>query len=326
MTTTTSNSQIRVRVQRKLAEAIDICSLELVPDDGTTLPAFSAGSHVDVHLPGGLIRQYSLCNDPAETHRYLIAVLRDPASRGGSNAIHDVVREGEILTISTPKNHFALAHAAKKSLLLGGGIGVTPILCMAERLAVIGADFHLHYASRSLERAAFVNRIRQASFADKVQFHFDDGDRAQRLDLDALLTGPDADTHVYVCGPKGFMDAVLATARARGWPESQLHWEFFAGADATPRTGDEAFDVQLASSGRVITVASDKTVSQALSEAGVELMIACEQGICGTCVTRVLDGVPDHRDSYLSPSEQASNDRFTPCCSRSKSALLVLDL
>ncbi len=322
----TAAATLSVRVARKTDEATDICSLELVSADGAALPGFSAGSHVDVHLPGGVVRQYSLCNDPAETHRYLVAVLRDPASRGGSAAVHDAVKEGDTLTISAPKNHFALAHEAKKSLLLAGGIGVTPILCMAERLAVMGADFKMHYAARSRERAAFVDRIQGASFAGQVQFHFDDGAAAQKLDLGAVLAKPEAGTHLYVCGPKGFMDAVLATAREQGWAEEQLHWEFFAGADAAPRADDGSFEVQLASSGRVIAIAPDKTVTQALSEAGVEIMVSCEQGVCGTCLTRVLQGEVDHRDAYLTPEEQAANDQFTPCCSRSKSPRLVLDL
>ena len=322
----TANATLCVRVARKSEEATDICSLELVSKEGSPLPGFSAGSHVDVHLPGGVVRQYSLCNDPAETHRYLIAVLRDPASRGGSVAVHDAVKEGDELLISAPKNHFALAHEAKRSLLLAGGIGVTPILCMAERLAVMGADFEMHYAARSRERMAFVDRIQGAPFAGRVRLHFDDGAAAQQLDLNAVLAQPEAGTHLYVCGPKGFMDAVLATARAQGWGEEQLHWEFFAGADAAPRADDGSFEVQLASSGRVITIAPDKTVTQALSEAGVEIMVSCEQGVCGTCLTRVLQGEVDHRDAYLTAEEQAANDQFTPCCSRSKSPRLVLDL
>jgi vanillate O-demethylase ferredoxin subunit len=319
-------ASLAVRVARKAFEAQDICSLELVSTDGSALPAFSAGSHVDVHLPGGLVRQYSLCNDSAETHRYLIAVLRDPASRGGSAAVHDVVNEGDVLTISAPRNHFALVHEAKKSLLLAGGIGVTPILCMAERLGVMGLDFKMHYAARSRERMAFIERIQGSAFSGKVKFHFDDGVPEQKLDLSTVLAKPEVGTHLYVCGPKGFMDAVLGTARAQGWDESHLHWEFFAGVDAAPRNSDEAFEVQLSSSGRVITIASDKTVAQALAEAGVEILVSCEQGVCGTCLTRVLQGTPDHRDCYLTAEEQAANDQFTPCCSRSKSARLVLDI
>jgi vanillate O-demethylase ferredoxin subunit len=312
-------------VARKALETADICTFELVGLDGGPLPAFSAGSHVDVALPNGLTRQYSLCNDPKETHRYLIGVLRDPASRGGSQALHEQVQEGQVLQISAPKNHFGLAHDARRSLLLAGGIGVTPILCMAERLAITGADFEMHYSTRSRERTAFYERIAASAYASQVQFHFDDGDAGQKLDLAALLTAPPSGTHLYVCGPKGFMDAVLGTARAQGWPESRLHYEFFA-AEVAPSASDASFEVKLASSGRIITVPKDQTVTQALAAAGVEVQTACEQGVCGTCLTRVLEGVPEHKDMYLTPEEQAANDQFTPCCSRSKTPLLVLDL
>jgi vanillate O-demethylase ferredoxin subunit len=312
-------------VARKTVEATDICTFELVAVDGAPLPAFSAGSHVDVALPNGLTRQYSLCNDPLETHRYLIGVLRDPASRGGSQALHEQVQVGQVLQISTPKNHFALAHDARRSLLLAGGIGVTPILCMAERLAVVGADFEMHYSTRSRDRTAFHARITSAAYAPQVQFHFDDGAAEQKLVLTALLAAPQAGVHLYVCGPKGYMDAVLSTARAQGWPEGQLHYEFFS-ADVAPSDSDASFEVQLASSGRIIAIAKDQTVTQALAAAGVEVQTACEQGVCGTCLTRVLEGVPDHKDLYLTPEEQAANDQFTPCCSRARTARLVLDL
>lgn len=318
-------STLSVCVARKAQEATDICTFELVAVDGAPLPSFSAGSHVDVHLPGGLTRQYSLCNVPTETHRYLIGVLRDPASRGGSEAMHQQVQEGQLLQISAPKNHFGLAHDARRSLLLAGGIGVTPILCMAERLGMTGADFAMHYCTRSRDRTAFLQRITASSYASRVQFHFDDGAADQKLDLVALLADPQDGVHLYVCGPKGFMDAVLKTAREEGWPENQLHYEFF-GAEVARSDSDAGFEVQLASSGRVITVAKDQTVTQALSAAGVEVQTSCEQGVCGTCLTRVLSGVPDHKDMYLTPEEQAANDQFTPCCSRAKTARLVLDL
>ena len=320
----TAVSTIAVRVARKSTEAIDICSLELVALDGSALPAFSAGSHIDVQLPGGITRQYSLCNN-GESHRYVVSVLRDPASRGGSLAVHDQVAEGDTLTISAPRNHFALAHDAQQHLLLAGGIGVTPILCMAERLAVTGGDFHMHYCTRSKERTAFLQHITGAPYADRVAFHFDDGDAAQKLDLAATLATPRDGVHLYVCGPKGFMDAVLATARAQGWPEAQLHYEFFAGA-VVASDADASFEVQLASSGKVVRVPLGTTVVKALADAGVEVQVSCEQGVCGTCLTRVLEGTPDHKDMYLTPEEQAANDQFLPCCSRSKSARLVLDL
>lgn len=325
-----SEFTLSVRVARKAVEAQDICTFELVAVDGGPLPAFGAGAHVDVQLPDakggpGITRQYSLCNDPQETHRYLIGVLRDPASRGGSQALHEQVQEGQVLQISAPKNHFGLAHDAKRSLLLGGGIGITPLLCMAERLANTGADFEMHYCTRSPERTAFRERIASSSFADKVQFHFDDGAAGQKLDMAALLAAPQAGLHVYVCGPKGFMDAALSMARDKGWPENQLHYEFF-GAEVAKSDSDASFEIKLASSGRIVMVPKDKTVTQALAEAGVEILMSCEQGVCGTCLTRVLEGVPDHRDSYLTPEEQAANDQFLPCCSRAKTPRLVLDL
>jgi vanillate O-demethylase ferredoxin subunit len=318
-------ASLTVRVERKTEEALDISTFELVDVGGKPLPAFSAGSHIDVQLPGGITRQYSLCNDPQESHRYLIGVLKDPATRGGSKAMHELVNVGDTLTISAPRNHFPLAHEATHSLLLAGGIGVTPILCMAERLAIAGASFEMHYATRSRERTAFYERIGRSGFAPKVQFHFDDGDEAQKLQLPALLAAPRPGTHLYVCGPKGFMDAVLATARANGWPQAQIHYEYF-GAEATAKADDGSFDVRLASSGKVVRIAADQTVTEALSRAGVEILTSCEQGVCGTCITRVLEGEPDHRDLYFTPEEQAKNDQFTPCCSRSKSPLLVLDL
>ena len=318
-------SLLTVRVQRKAVEAVDIASFELAAEDGSPLPGFSAGSHVDVHLPGGLTRQYSLCNDPDETHRYLLGVLRDPASRGGSLALHDGVVEGQRLQISPPKNHFPLAHGASRHLLIAGGIGITPILCMAERLARTDADFMLHYCTRSRERTAFAGRIAASSFADRVAFHFDDAEASQRLDVSALLATPRAGEHVYVCGPQGFMNAVLATARAAAWSEAQLHFEFF-GAELAALAGDQAFEVQLASSGRSVTVPADRSVVQALADAGVMVMTSCEQGVCGTCLTRVLGGECDHRDQYLTPEERAAQDQFLPCCSRARSTRLVLDL
>ncbi len=316
---------LALRVQRKQLEAVDICSFELASVDAQPLPAFAAGAHIDVHLPNGLTRQYSLCNEPGERHRYVIGVLKDPASRGGSRAMHETVHEGDVLRVSQPRNQFALHEQATRSLLLAGGIGITPILCMAERLSRLDADFEMHYSSRSRDRMAFDERIAQSGFADRVNRHFDDGAPEQKLDLQALLARPDAGTHLYVCGPKGFIDAVLRTARESGWPEARLHYEFFA-AEVAVVKGDTAFEVRLARSGRCITIAPDQTVTAALAAAGVEVPTSCEQGICGTCITPILQGTPDHRDMFMTPEEQARNDQFTPCCSRAKSAFLVLDL
>jgi vanillate O-demethylase ferredoxin subunit len=319
------NATLTVRVAQKNTEALDIDSFDLVAADGQSLPAFSAGSHVDVHLPGGLVRQYSLFNNPGENHRYRIAVLKDANSRGGSKTMHEQVQVGDVLHISAPKNHFSLAHDAKRHLLLAGGIGVTPLLCMAERLSSMGADFEMHYCTRSADRTAFRQRMAESGLAANVAFHFDDAGAAQKLDMAALLARPEAGVHLYVCGPKGFMTAILETARSSGWSEAQLHAEFF-GADISPIATDESFEVQVASSGLIVTVDKDQTILQALSAARVEVFSSCEQGVCGTCLTRVLEGIPDHRDMYLTDEEKAANDQFLPCCSRSKSARLVLDI
>lgn len=320
-----STATLKVRVASKRQEAQAVCSLELVSADGGVLPSFTAGAHVDVHLPNGMVRSYSLCNAPSDAQRYQIAVLRDPASRGGSVAVHDQVSEGQTLEISPPKNHFPLAADGQRHLLLAGGIGVTPLLAMAEQLTRDGADFALHYFARSAAQAAFVSRMADSPFAPRVHTHWDDTPQDPPVSLSALIGSPQAGQHLYVCGPKGFMDAVLDTARAQSWPDSQLHFEFF-GAQVVNDGTDQAFTVKIASSGQEILVTADQTVVQALHNAGVDVPIACEQGVCGTCLVRVLGGTPDHKDMYLTPEEQEANDQFTPCCSRSKSQVLVLDL
>jgi vanillate O-demethylase ferredoxin subunit len=317
-------TQIAVKVRRRAQEALDIVSLELVRPDGSALPGFSAGSHIDVQLPGGLTRQYSLCNDAAEQHRYRIAVLRDPATRGGSAAVHDAVREGDTLLISEPRNHFPLVHA-QRTLLFAGGIGVTPLLCMAQRLAAIGADFTLHYCTRSRDRTAFADEIATSAWRDRAQFHFDDGEAAQKLQLEQVLAQPQAGMHLYVCGPTGFISWVVDTAQRLGWPKDQVHLEYFAAAPQDTG-GDRAFQVQIASSGAVYKVPAGQTVVHALQAHGIEILTSCEQGVCGTCITRVLRGECDHRDLYFTDEEKARHDQFTPCCSRAKSELLVLDL
>lgn len=326
MSTTTL---LTVRVAHKRLEAEDIASFELVPTDGQALPPFAPGAHIDVHLPAqagrpALVRQYSLCNSAGETHRYRIAVLRDAASRGGSIGMHDAVQEGDTLTISAPRNHFAL-QAAEHTLLLAGGIGVTPLLCMAEQLARTGASFALHYCSRSAGRTAFRQEIAASPMAPQVHFHFDDGPPGQAMDWPSVLAAPTGDQRLYVCGPAGFIDHVVATARAQGWPPERIHLEYF-GAPAQDTAGDAGFEVRLARSGKTYRIAPDTTIVQALRQEGVDIMTACEQGVCGTCVTRVLEGAIDHRDMYLTDEEKQAGDQCLPCCSRAKGPLLVLDL
>ena len=277
-----------------------------------------------MRVDANLVRQYSLCNDPDEQHRYQIAILRDPASRGGSAAMHARIGLGDVLKISPPRNCFPLVDGARRSLLLAGGIGVTPMLSMAERLANLGADFELRYCTRSPRCTAFHQRLSRAAFADKVHFHFDDGAPEQRLELASLLGQPDEGTHLYVCGPAGFIEHVLGAARDGGWRARQIHVEYFGAAPA-PVDGLD-FKVRIASSGQVIEIPPGKTVAVALAEHGVRIPLACEQGMCGTCVTGILSGTPEHRDLFLSEAEHAKNDRFTPCCSRALSAELILDL
>ncbi|RJF96474.1 oxidoreductase [Noviherbaspirillum cavernae] len=317
-------NQLSVRVLKKTREAEDIVSFELASADGRPLPPFSAGSHLDVRIPGGIVRQYSLCNDPAESHRYLIAVLRDAKSRGGSIAMHERVNEGDVIEVSEPKNHFPLV-PAERVLLLAGGIGVTPILCMAERLAHTATDFAMHYCTRSSERTAFRSRIARSRFADKVHYHFDTDAPEQKLDFRALFAAAEHGTHLYVCGPGGFIEHVRNTARDCGWPSERIHLEYF-GAQAQDNSRDDSFEIKLASSGTTYRIPAGKTVVEVLAEHDIEIPTSCEQGVCGTCITRVIEGTPDHRDVYLTDDERARNDQFTPCCSRARSATLVLDL
>lgn len=317
-------SEFSVEVRSRKQEADGICSFELVRPNGELLPAFEPGAHVDVHLTPTLVRQYSLCSDPADRHRWRIAVLREPASRGGSAAVHERLHPGSTLQVSPPRNHFPLVDAPR-SLLIAGGIGVTPILSMARTLHAGSREFRMHYCARSASRMAFRDELASSPYARAVQFHLSDGPAGQKFDPVHVLGRPDAGTHLYVCGPAGFMDRVLVAARELGWPEAQLHRELFAGS-VVATEHDAPFELQLARSGRTFQVPPDRTALQILQEHGVDIPFSCESGVCGTCVTRVLEGVPDHRDSYLADAERAANDQFTPCCSRARTPSLVLDL
>ncbi|MNP17333.1 Phthalate dioxygenase reductase [compost metagenome] len=316
---------MQVKVVRKFEAATDICAFELARPDGGDLPVFSAGAHIDVHLKNGIIRQYSLCNPPADTQRYLIAVLRDANSRGGSVAMHEL-EEGELLEISEPRNHFPLNADAEHSLLLAGGIGVTPILCMAQELKAKGASFEMHYCARDASRMAFRERLALGDLATRVNLYFDDAGPSARVDLAKLLAHPAPGRHLYVCGPAGFITVVLETAKAAGWDDRCVHREFFAAASVPRASQPGSFQIKLSSSGQVIDVTPDQSVVDALLAVGVEVPTSCKQGVCGVCITRVLAGEPDHLDFYLSDDEKALNNQFTPCCSRSKSPLLELDL
>ena len=318
---------LQVKVSAAMWLADDIVGYEFTPLPDTPLPDFEAGAHIDVHLPGGLVRQYSLYDLPGEHACYRIGVLRDPQSRGGSVALHDSVRTGDTLTISAPRNHFALNTGRDRSLLFAGGIGITPILCMTQQLARERRPFEMHYCGRSLSRMALVERAQQMSAGNdaQVHLHVDDGPPEQQLDARAAIGAPTADKHLYVCGPTGFMDHILQAARELGWDDAHLHREYFAAAPIDS-TDDGPFEIEIHSSGEVIAVAANQSVAHALLDSGFDLPLSCEQGVCGTCVTRVLAGVPDHRDLYLTDDERARNDCFMPCCSRATTSRLVLDL
>lgn len=316
---------LSVKVVRKEHAAAGVYVFELVSVSGELLPEFTAGSHIDVHVSDAICRQYSLCNDPAERHRYVIGVLNEPQSRGGSKAMHERIQEGDILEIGQPRNLFALEAPAQRAMLFGGGIGITPILCMAEHLCSIQTDFHMHYSGRSLERMAFVDHIVGGRLAPFVSIHADDGTPEQRLDIAQALSRATKDTHLYVCGPAGFIVAVTGEAKRAGWPSTHIHVEHFT-AEPVSHEGDAGFEVKLARSGISVRVAADETVVEALARDGIAIDTSCEQGICGTCLTGVLEGHPDHRDMYLSESERLAGNVFLPCCSRSHSAILVLDL
>ncbi|MEK8030262.1 PDR/VanB family oxidoreductase [Ideonella sp. DXS29W] len=314
-----------LRVTAKRVAAEDVCELTLEPLPGMTLAPFEAGAHLELHLPGGLLRPYSLSNDPAERHRYVLGVLREPASRGGSLAVHDRLEVGQTLQASPPRCHFPLQATPAHKLLLAGGIGITPLLAMARQLAREGGSFELHYAARSNDRMAFTDVLTGSGpLAARTRLYA--GDQGERIDLAEVIAAQAAGSELYVCGPAGFMNAALQAAREQGWAESRLHRELFGAEPVTHSGADRAFEIEIAGSGQIVSVPVGCTAAQALQTAGLPLLTSCEQGVCGTCLTRVVSGEPDHRDQYLTPEEQAANDQFLPCCSRARSTRLVIDL
>lgn len=317
---------VELRVASKTRETSDIVSFRLVDIAGGRLQGFEPGAHIDVHTGPGRVRQYSLCNPAPVVDHYEIAVLKDPATRGGSLFMHESLQEGATVITSRPKNHFQLLDRAPV-LLFAGGIGITPILAMATRLAAEARSFELHYCARSRANMAFLKRLEQSAFSSFVRFHFDDEEPTQKLDMSDVLARASEEHHLYVCGPGGFIQHVLGAAVQAGWPERRLHREFFSAPQEKGAAKQEAsFEIELVRSGRCIKVPEGQTALTALLAAGVTIEASCEAGVCGTCVTKVLGGTPDHRDVYLTDEEHARNDCFTPCCSRAISPRLVLDL
>ena len=293
---------LTVRVARKETLADGVVGLTL---SGDGLPSWDPGAHIDLHLPGGLVRQYSLCGPPGA---WRIAVLREPDGRGGSAAVHDLVAVGDTLSASEPRNHFRLVDA-ERYLFLAGGIGITPILPMVASVARRGRPWHLAYGGRSM---AFRDELSQ--WADHVSLY---ENRPLDLSEHSVTDG----TAVYCCGPASLLTAV--EERSAGWPTGTLHVERFTPVAAGP---GESFEVELAGTGRVLTVPADRSVLATLRAAGLSVLSSCEEGTCGTCETGVLDGVPDHRDTVLTPAEREVGDIMMICVSRARTARLVLDI
>lgn len=285
---------------------------------GEALPPYAPGAHVDLHLPGDLVRQYSLVDPAGPDAVYRVAIKRDPRSRGGSAAAHERLRVGDLLPVSVPRNHFPLDEAAPHSVFIAGGIGITPVACMVQRLRVLGRRFTLHYAVRTRAEAALLDRLG----SEDVHLHVDDECGGRVLDVAALVAAvPDAAV-AYCCGPAPMLDAFESAARQR--PALRWHVERFASTTEAASAG--GFVVRLASSGRSVPVAVGQTILEALRGAGLNVRASCRQGICGTCETAVVAGTPDHRDALLSDDEKRSNKVMMICCSGSLTPELVLDL
>lgn len=287
--------------------------------DGLPLPPVTPGAHVDLHLPNGLVRQYSLVSARPEAGVWTLGIKRDPASRGGSAYVHDHLRAGDILRLGAARNNFPLAQAEAPSVFIAGGIGITPLWSMIEALEARGADWRLYYSCRTRAEALFLDPF----LADpRVTLNFDDENGGQYLDIAAILAQAPEGAHVYCCGPTPMLKA-LETAAA-GWPPARMHVEYFTASQAAATEG--GFRVVLARSGVEFDVQPGQTILQVLREHGLDVATSCEQGVCGLCETLVLEGEPDHRDEVLTDEERAKGDRMMICCSGCKSGRLVLDI
>lgn len=316
--------RIPVRIRRRRREVNNIVGFELEACPGGDLPPFTAGAHIDLVLPSGLIRQYSLCSDPRDTSFYRIAVLLEPESRGGSREVH-ALAAGQELTISAPRNSFPLAEQHDSAVLIAGGIGVTPIMTMAQTLQRRGVPFAFHYLTRSRAMTAFRKELQTASFGPSLHLrHDEEGGMASPAELERRIGPASAGRHLYMCGPRPLIAACEDIARQAGWQEECIHVEHFKAADE-PVSGN-AVTLHLARSGITVEVPGDRTLAKALADAGVHVPVACEQGICGTCIVGVESGSPDHRDSFLGEAERQKGDCIALCCSRALTPALTLDL
>ncbi|MDO8905780.1 PDR/VanB family oxidoreductase [Hydrogenophaga sp.] len=314
---------LNLRVQSVRYEAESIHAFELVDPNGGRLPEVTAGSHLDVHLGSGLMRSYSLAGDPLDQSRWTLGVLREVKGQGGSKAMHDQVKVGQILTVGLPRNAFPLAANATHSVLLAGGIGITPLKAMAHTLAAQDASFELHYCAKTPEHAAFKGALRALVPPDQLHFHHDQGDPAKGLDIAALLKQPAPGTHVYFCGPPGFMKA--CTEATAHWSTGTVHSEHFKAPE--PKVSDlpaGSFQVSLARTGITVQVGPEQTIVRAIELAGHRVPTSCLSGLCGACKTGYLEGDVEHNDYILSDEEKTHC--MTVCVSRSRGPLLVLDI
>ncbi|MBP6018707.1 MAG: oxidoreductase [Burkholderiaceae bacterium] len=308
-------------------EAENIRSFELVDPSGKDLPPFEAGAHIDVSVPGGLTRQYSLCDSPGSRKHYRIAVLEDHAGRGGSKAMHASLRAGDMLDVSEPRNLFPLKPGARHNVLLAGGIGITPLLSMVDQLQRDQQSFELHYCTQKPERTAFRSRLQSLVAGDQAFLHHDGGDPKNGLDIVTKLEKYEEGVHLYFCGPPGFMKAVQKAAAH--WPEHAVHYEYF-GVDPSlaeklaASAPSEGVQIRLAKSDKVLTVEPGQTILAAIRQAGVACESSCESGLCGTCKVRYFSGKPDHNDFVL--SEEEKNEYVLVCCAGPGTEALLLDL
>jgi tetrachlorobenzoquinone reductase len=310
---------IEVRLTAIRYAARDTNLYEFQSLDGQPLPAYEPGAHIDLHLPSGLLRNYSLTTAAPEASTYTVGIKRDPASRGGSRFIHDELRVGTTLKIGGPRNNFRLRDDAANTVLIAGGIGITPVWCMAQRLTALGRPWQLHYACRSRADMAFRPELERMS---QAALHFDD-ERDGFLDVAAIVANSPKDAHLYCCGPAAMLQAFEAATKE--WPRDQIHVEYFTAKELPPaKTG--GFTVELARSGVEYFIPEGETILNVLLDAGIDIDYSCELGICGACEQRVISGVPEHRDSILSEAEQAENTRVMICCAGCKTERLVLDL
>jgi vanillate O-demethylase ferredoxin subunit len=319
------DSTFPLKVKKVTQEAEGVRCFDLVGADGRALPAFGAGAHIDLHLGEGLIRQYSLCNGPEQTNSYSVAVKLEPQSRGGSKAMYEGLREGDIVRVSGPRNNFPIDATARHHLLLAAGIGVTPLLSMARHLRATGASYEMKYFTRSSAHTAFHRELSAPGFSDRVDFRYA-LEPAQLGDYlgDLLKVRPEGG-HVYLCGPRPFM-AMVEEVAARTYPSEAVHLEYFSADEALLAGPRESFTVKLARSGREIEVPAGESILDALARNGLHIDMLCQQGVCGTCLTGVVEGIPDHRDAFLTDAEKLANDKIMVCCSRSLTPQLVLDL